>query len=126
MMLAGNPKGLFVESGPRGLANVKIATGKEGILVEFSDLSILAADLLKAAVVDHNASGGSLPDATEYSIEYALIVPTGIGLGPSHLPQHDAITLRFGKATLGIAIPRGVLLELGQAIAALGAAGSTH
>lgn len=129
-MLAGDRDGLFVEADPSGRARVAIHDDERGedfgLLVEYTDLGFLAAALLTAAVGAHKISAKRLSDSTNVAIEYPTIVPTTLALGPSHLPDHVSMTLRFGASTLGFAIPREALAALGQAIVALGAGGSPH
>lgn len=128
-MVANNNDAIHVEQDESGLAKIVMrqADGIDAVaLVPYDRLGFLAAHLLAAASLAHRRSSQNLQSLTESDTAYPTIIPTTFSLGPSHLQDHDSITLRFGEATLGLAIPRTALLALGQALVALGAAGRAH
>jgi hypothetical protein len=116
---------MFIEAHSSGRAKVVITdteTSKSsGLLVDYFKLGSIAAYILEAASKARH-SGKSLSNSAEVVISYPTIVPTTITVGPCHLPDHDSITLWFGEAALGVAIPRRMLFTL----VALGAEGAAN
>ena len=87
------------------------------------EAALLIAQIAQAARQAHQRSGGLPPAAgTEVEAAVAYIDPTAVGLLPGD-PRKDysLLTLHFGAAVIGIAIPNADGRKLGQALIAASA-----
>jgi hypothetical protein len=87
------------------------------------EAALLIAEIARAAKQAHSNSGQPLPTAgtqVEAAIAYAEI--TAVGLLPGEPSRdHCLLTLHFGTAAIGIAIPNADARRLGQTLIAASA-----
>ena len=87
------------------------------------EAALLIAEIARAAKQAHSSSGQPLPAAgtqVEAAIAYAEIAAVGLLPGePSK--DHCLLTLHFGAAVIGIAIPNADARKLGQTLIAASA-----
>ena len=87
------------------------------------EAALLIAEIAKAAKQAHNSSGQPLPEAgtqVEAAIAYADIAAVGLLPGEPRR-DHCVLTLHFGAAVIGIAIPNSDARKLGQTLIAASA-----
>ena len=112
------------EPGPDGGVEI-IGSGR----VSPSEAAVLIAAIASAVTQAHRGSGQPLPvtgTQVEAPIAYADI--TAVGLLPGEPSQdHCLLTLHFGEAVIGIAIPNADARRLGETLMAASAdVGAPH
>ena len=81
--------------------------------------SRIAATVLNGAKLAVQIQGNKHPAITETAPGWEVAIPSRVGLGPSNVPGHDCLIVRFGDADLGFSISRSELRKLGEAMIAL-------
>ena len=122
----GMKNGLIVNPLPSGELEVKLVSDGEecGCFNCKPDrAAMVAAQFLAAAKVAHERTGKPLPSRTEEEGNWANVQPSTLGLGPCPLPEHESLVVRFGEAALGIALPRTILRQMGEAMITMSADG---
>ena len=87
------------------------------------EAALLIAEIAKAAKQAHSSSGQPLPAAgaqIEAAIAYAEVAAVGLLPGEPR-KDHCLLTLHFGAAAIGIAIPNADARRLGQTLIAASA-----
>ena len=87
------------------------------------EAALLIAEIAKAAKQAHSSSGQPFPAAgtqVEAAIAYAEIAAVGL-LPGEPMNDHCLLTLHFGAAVIGIAIPNTDARRLGQTLIAASA-----
>jgi hypothetical protein len=94
--------------------------------IETKKASSIASVVLHTAKTAHDMTGRPLIDAEDGKATYAPIIPSGLNLGQSHMPNCTSLIFHFGESILAIAVPDAELKIFGQRLIALGATGSAH
>jgi hypothetical protein len=92
--------------------------------LEPKNASRIAATVLNGAKLAAQTQEKKTPASTETAAGWEVAIPSRIGLGPSNVPGHDCLIVRFGEADLGFSILRSELRKLGEAIIALSSKGA--
>jgi hypothetical protein len=119
--------GIVCNSLPNGrLEVVLVKDGKQYRSNEFEpkNAGLIAATVLNGAKLAVQRQGKSTPASTETVAGWEVTIPSRVGLGPSNVPGHDCLIVRFGEADLGFSIVRSELRKLGEAMIALSAKGT--
>ena len=110
--------GVIFNSTPTNKVQIVLVKGGESLVLNLDPKSAadIAGEALQAARMCHDRTGKTLPSGTERESSWPTVIPSSIALGPCKMPNHESLIVRFGEAALGFAIPRGILLSLGQAL----------
>jgi hypothetical protein len=118
-------EGLLVNSLPEGMISIQLVTGGKiagGQKLEPEMAMVVVAQILTAA----KQSGKRATPRPGDPGNWVSIQPSSMALGPSQIPNHESIILRFGDVELGVSIPINTLRSIGQALIALTAAGKSN
>jgi hypothetical protein len=85
------------------------------------DAAVLVGQVLHAAKDSFIETGNPLIDFTKSQTEWVSLYPSRLGLGSSHIPNHESFVIQFGDAILAIPIEKTKLRQLGEALVALSA-----
>jgi hypothetical protein len=87
------------------------------------EAALLIAEIANAARLAHQRSGGPLPTTgSEVEAAVAYVEPAAVGLLPGRSREdYSLLTLHFGAAVIGIAIPNAEGQKLGQVLMAASA-----
>jgi hypothetical protein len=121
----GMTEGLLVNSLPEGMISIQLVTGGKiagGQKLEPEMAMGLVAQILAAA----KQTGKRVTPRAGDSGNWVSIEPSSMALGPSQIPNHESIILRFGDVELGVSIAVDTLRKIGQALIALTAAGKSN
>ena len=114
--------GIVCNSLPNGrLEVVLVKDGKQYKSNEFEpkNASLIAATVLNGAKLAVQSQGKPTPANSGAVAGWEVTIPSRVGLGPSNVPGHDCLIVRFGEADLGFSVVRSELQKLGEAIIAL-------